>query len=172
MFPTPQGLPYETVNLGPPKPPCNDERIATVHALNPADAGPDPQIGAYHTDPPVLMAHMADWHLHANAQPYVEAMAASCITDLSSSVCCAVCVMWVSLHAHLRFAKHSSYVCPHVQCSRTPMILRGCCFVMAACCPGTRHVELPGHRLQCIMAMALVVLGLSCAVIVQELGVP
>jgi hypothetical protein len=41
-----QGLPYETVNLGPPKPPCNDERVATIKALECTDGPPDPQLGA------------------------------------------------------------------------------------------------------------------------------
>lgn len=40
-----QGLPYETVNLGPPKPPCNDDRIATLRALDLADRAPDPELG-------------------------------------------------------------------------------------------------------------------------------
>ncbi|KAK9915620.1 hypothetical protein WJX75_001643 [Coccomyxa subellipsoidea] len=41
---TRKGLPYETVNLGPPKPPCNDDRVATIRALDCADGPPDPQL--------------------------------------------------------------------------------------------------------------------------------
>ncbi|CAL8470312.1 g9854 [Coccomyxa elongata] len=41
---TSQGLPYETVNLGPPKPPCNDDRVATIRSLNCSDGPPDPQL--------------------------------------------------------------------------------------------------------------------------------
>ena len=40
-----QGLPYETVNCGPPKPPCNDERVATLADLDCSDGPPDPHLG-------------------------------------------------------------------------------------------------------------------------------
>ena len=40
-----QGLQYETVNLGPPKPPCNEERLATLKALECTDGPTDPELG-------------------------------------------------------------------------------------------------------------------------------
>ncbi len=40
-----QGLQYETVNLGPPKPPCNQERLATLRALECTEGPPNPELG-------------------------------------------------------------------------------------------------------------------------------
>ena len=41
----PQGLQYEHVNLGPPKPPCNEARLATLKALECTDIPSDPELG-------------------------------------------------------------------------------------------------------------------------------
>ncbi|KAK9820570.1 hypothetical protein WJX72_011761 [[Myrmecia] bisecta] len=38
------GSPYEQHFLGPPVPPCNDERLETLHALQQVDEPPDPEI--------------------------------------------------------------------------------------------------------------------------------
>ena len=40
-----QGLEYETVNLGPPKPPCNQDRLATLRALECTEGPPNPELG-------------------------------------------------------------------------------------------------------------------------------
>ena len=40
-----QGLQFETVNLGPPKPPCNEARLATLKALECTDGPSDPELG-------------------------------------------------------------------------------------------------------------------------------
>lgn len=40
-----QGLQYETVNLGPPKPPCNEDRLATLRALECTDGPANPELG-------------------------------------------------------------------------------------------------------------------------------
>lgn len=40
-----QGLQYEAVNLGPPKPPCNEDRVATLRALDCTDGPSDPELG-------------------------------------------------------------------------------------------------------------------------------
>lgn len=42
-----QGLQYETVNLGPPKPPCNQDRLATLRALDCTDGPSNPEIGPF-----------------------------------------------------------------------------------------------------------------------------
>ena len=43
-----QGLEYETVNLGPPKPPCNQDRLATLRALECTEGPPNPELGYGH----------------------------------------------------------------------------------------------------------------------------
>ena len=40
-----QGLQFEMVNLGPPKPPCNEARLATLKALECTDGPSDPELG-------------------------------------------------------------------------------------------------------------------------------
>ena len=47
-----QGLQYETVNLGPPKPPCNQDRVATLRALDCTDGPSNPELG-----PLALVSH-------------------------------------------------------------------------------------------------------------------
>ena len=41
-----QGLPYRAINKGPPKPPCNQQRVKRLRELDVMDKPPDPEIGA------------------------------------------------------------------------------------------------------------------------------
>ena len=40
-----QGLPYRAINNGPPKPPCNRQRVSRLRELDVMDKPPDPEIG-------------------------------------------------------------------------------------------------------------------------------
>lgn len=40
-----QGLPYRAINKGPPKPPCNQQRVKRLRELDVMDKPPDPEIG-------------------------------------------------------------------------------------------------------------------------------
>lgn len=50
-----QGLQYENVNLGPPKPPCNDDRLATLRELDCTSGPSNPELGVV----PYLSYHIA-----------------------------------------------------------------------------------------------------------------
>ncbi len=50
-----QGLQFETVNLGPPKPPCNEARLATLKALECTDGPSDPELGERNLKSPLSL---------------------------------------------------------------------------------------------------------------------
>ena len=50
-----QGLQFETVNLGPPKPPCNEARLATLRALECTDCPSDPELGEWSLSNPLSL---------------------------------------------------------------------------------------------------------------------
>ena len=50
-----QGLQFETVNLGPPKPPCNEARLATLKALECTDGPSDPELGERSLNSPLSL---------------------------------------------------------------------------------------------------------------------